>query len=73
MSTECETPQLRYAQQLPFQGSQGGYAARVAKLATPTMAVQKYYRVREPKDWYRVRSVVGRAHCALKQVLRQCR
>ena len=30
-------------------------------------------RVREPMYRYRVRSVVGRAHCALKQVLRQCR
>ena len=24
-----KTPQLRFAQQLPFQGSQGGFAARV--------------------------------------------
>ena len=35
-SVDSQTPQLRCAQQLPFQGSQGGFAARVAKLATPT-------------------------------------
>ena len=29
-----KTPQLRVAQQLPFQGSQGGFAAGVAQLAT---------------------------------------
>ena len=32
-----KTPQsARSGCQLPFQGSQGGFAARVAKLATPT-------------------------------------
>ena len=35
-----KTPQsARSGCQLPFQGSQGGFAARVAKLATPTSLI----------------------------------
>ena len=37
-----KTPQsARSGCQLPFQGSQGGFAARVAKLATPTVGDTK--------------------------------
>ena len=35
-----KTPQsARSGCQLPFQGSQGGFAARVARLATPTLLI----------------------------------
>ena len=43
-----KTPQsARSGCQLPFQGSQGGFAARVARLATPTRA----YRLKVCTTW----------------------
>ena len=52
--------QPRYAQQLPPGGSQGGCAARVARLATPTMAVLRRERfVPPPPVWRAVSSPGG--------------
>ena len=52
--------QPRYAQQLPPGGSQGGCAARVANLATPTMAVLRRERfVPPPPVWRAVSSPGG--------------
>ncbi len=43
-----KTPQsARSGCQLPFQGSQGGFAARVARLATPTSLILLTMRWRE--------------------------